>query len=549
MPNYTSNYHLTKPIGTELYDIEVQNSNMDKIDEHLKTVLNVANYAESLSMANSTKIENLTNYGTRQFEASGVLVTHNNFEGMPLNCVTTIAPKQEGSGEPSPDNVRPISGGTSAKLTRCGKNLLEYTSMTVETTTINGVTYTVNSDGSITANGTATSTSILMLTSSDSNPKLRNALLGNQITMSGCPSGGGTNKYVIRLFQHAGENSRVDDAGSGVTTTFVNADLPFNVAIIVWSGVTVSNLVFRPMIRFAADTDASHKPYTDDTFAASFGQTVYGGTMDWTAGVLTVDRALKSFTGSEYWEKSSFTKADRFISPVTGALASSDVICSHGNGGGSIDDLNHCYITASSNFAWNYSAYGSTTVDELRAYLAAQDAAGTPVQVVYKLATPYTIQLAPNEILALAGMNNIWCNAGKTTVSGRTDILWLANDTQRKLANVNRNIMVTSTGTFSAGATIKLNDTLMNRNPVFIDMEHTVASGRVSGDVGSKVMSVSVVNSYNSGLAIKYVTFDVSDDGLTLKIKAIRNITLTSSGIAVSDSSSVSINGVRIITG
>ncbi len=361
------------------------------------------------------------------YSASGEIVQLENYEGMPMDCVTTIDPKQTGSGEPSPDNVRPISGRTSAKLTRCGKNLLEYTSMTVVTTTINGVTYTVNSDGSITANGTATSTSILMLASSDSNPKLRNALLGNQITMSGCPSGGGTNKYVIRLFQHAGENSRVDDAGSGVTTTFVNADLPFNVAIIVWSGVTVSNLVFRPMIRFAADTDASHKPYTGDTFAASFGQTIYGGVLDWATGVLTIDRAMKAFTGSEYCEKSSTTTSDRFISPIKDALSASDVICSHGNGGGDLNDLNHCYITASSNFAWNYSAHGSTTVDEFKAYLAAQNTAGTPVQVVYKLATPTTIQLTPNEIRALSGANNIWCDAGKTAVSGRKDILWLTS--------------------------------------------------------------------------------------------------------------------------
>lgn len=35
MPNYTSNYNLTKPLPTELYDIEVQNGNMDKIDEAL----------------------------------------------------------------------------------------------------------------------------------------------------------------------------------------------------------------------------------------------------------------------------------------------------------------------------------------------------------------------------------------------------------------------------------------------------------------------------------------------------------------------------------
>lgn len=43
MPNYTSNYNLTKPLPTDLYDIEVQNGNMDKIDEALSDVYSTAN--------------------------------------------------------------------------------------------------------------------------------------------------------------------------------------------------------------------------------------------------------------------------------------------------------------------------------------------------------------------------------------------------------------------------------------------------------------------------------------------------------------------------
>lgn len=38
MANYTDNYNLTKPLGSDLYDIEVQNENMDKIDEALADI-------------------------------------------------------------------------------------------------------------------------------------------------------------------------------------------------------------------------------------------------------------------------------------------------------------------------------------------------------------------------------------------------------------------------------------------------------------------------------------------------------------------------------
>lgn len=39
--------------------------------------------------------------------------------------VVNLEPKQAGSGDPSPDNVRPITGWESLPVTRCGKNLID----------------------------------------------------------------------------------------------------------------------------------------------------------------------------------------------------------------------------------------------------------------------------------------------------------------------------------------------------------------------------------------------------------------------------------------
>lgn len=38
MPNYTTNYNLEKPLASEFYDIDVMNSNMDKVDQGLKQI-------------------------------------------------------------------------------------------------------------------------------------------------------------------------------------------------------------------------------------------------------------------------------------------------------------------------------------------------------------------------------------------------------------------------------------------------------------------------------------------------------------------------------
>ena len=46
--------------------------------------------------------------------------------GYPLGCKVSWEPTQEGSGNPSPDNVRPIKGRESVTVERCGENLLKF---------------------------------------------------------------------------------------------------------------------------------------------------------------------------------------------------------------------------------------------------------------------------------------------------------------------------------------------------------------------------------------------------------------------------------------
>ena len=73
-------------------------------------------------------------------------------------------PKQEGSGDPSPTNVRPIHGWAELNLNRCHKNLIKpyYT----EETTLNGVTLTPTTNG-VKAYGTASTEFAVRLSSMD----------------------------------------------------------------------------------------------------------------------------------------------------------------------------------------------------------------------------------------------------------------------------------------------------------------------------------------------------------------------------------------------
>jgi hypothetical protein len=86
------------------------------------------------------------------------------------------------------------------------KNKLKNAASTI---TANGITFTVNTDGTFTANGTATATALLQL-NVFSNLNLQN---GNYI-LSGCPEGGSANTYRLDITRSPG--SSINDIGSGV---------------------------------------------------------------------------------------------------------------------------------------------------------------------------------------------------------------------------------------------------------------------------------------------------------------------------------------------
>ena len=324
-------------------------------------------------------------------------------------------------------NIRPISGFDSMKITRCSKNILPNNS---STQTTNGITFTVNGDGSITANGTATAHTYFVVG--------KPTLAAGSYIINGCPANGSNSKY----FMYADYSGGKSDYGSGGTFTLAETKEVI-ATIAVRSGITVSNLTFYPMIRLASITDATYEPYKGDTYTADFGQTVYGGTLDWNTGVLTVDRALYTFDGSEGvtsggWNNPYSYVLWGFLPDVAncGMSEVADAYCSH-------------YIVRSvanviTNAIAGFGIYDSghlifsspthTTVDAFKSYLAAQYAAGTPVQVCYKLATPTTVQLTPQEIKAIKGINTLYSNAQELTVIGRVDTMYQLSKLAERVA-------------------------------------------------------------------------------------------------------------------
>ena len=66
-------------------------------------------------------------------------------------------------------------------------------------------------------------------------------------------------------------------------------------------------------------------------------------------------------------------------------------------------------------------SHNITTVEQLKAWLAAQDTAGTPVTVYYELQTPTTTQHDPQTIPAVYPTTAICADAGNVAVSYNRD--------------------------------------------------------------------------------------------------------------------------------
>lgn len=157
-------------------------------------------------------------------------------------------------------------------------------------------------------------------------------------------------------------------------------------------------------------------------YIIGFSETVYGGTLDWATGVLTVTWIGHTLTGNEEWQiyvdQTDNSSTLSFFLPQTAMASHRDTAkCSHYIT--QVNELNSFWIE--STVTYGRIKVASTTIDDWKQYLSQQYDAQTPIQIVYEINQPYTIQLTPAQILATSGTNTIYCDTGDVTVTGYED--------------------------------------------------------------------------------------------------------------------------------
>ena len=343
-------------------------------------------------------------------------------DGMPLKeCVISIEPVQSGSGDPSPDNVRPISGWTGANVTRTGKNLLWLedgtdTTMSRRTATALNNVLTVTATGRVASKHFLGGTSTIYGSSKPTFPSGTYTFTQKVISNS--------TEATILLTPHIGlADGTYEMKTVGVPFTvsqpFHMSDIDNSTSVTWANGMSVS---FE--LCLAVGNDTTFESNVKSSLSIPFGSTVYGGSLDVNTGVLTVTYGFVDL-GSLSWISETSTVAGLFrvTSGTWGSLELplpkylGNLICSQYKG---VKVSGYSSVLNGEISVTNSAASPFLRVrDEGKTNLTAEQfqTAVNGVQLVYELATPLTYQLTTaQQLTTLLGLNNIWADTGDTSV-------------------------------------------------------------------------------------------------------------------------------------
>lgn len=348
-----------------------------------------------------------------------------------------INPVQSGEGDPSPDNVRPISGWAAAKITRTGMNLLPFpyvgTVTGPGTYSFSGVTVTVNSDGTMLLNGTA-SANIYMNLTFDSITAVPVPPVGTLLTI-GCEGLVPGITFINGIFTSPDFSTRRGFANLTDVRPIVSGleiadgDYYFRSYIQINNGTVCNNVLIKPFFALGNTPDATFEQYKGEVYEVSFSSagTVYGGYLTYNGDgtwTLTVDHYTMTVTGADITATINLGDVIRanlvYVESGKNATGRNALAISNwlpriaanysGNAMGFyFDTESRVYIKAPNN------AIGITSETSVGDRLALTKAYfdANPLLIVYPLATALSFTLTGPEVMSLLGVNNVWADCGE----------------------------------------------------------------------------------------------------------------------------------------
>lgn len=339
--------------------------------------------------------------------ASGKIATFDNESSKPLRSLkVALSPIQEGSGTPSPDNVRPISGHTEVGAYVTGKNLANADALLDLGT---GVTYS-DEDGYYFPRH---------YDSSGDHPLFVGGERFGQITLSykQKQSTSGTVKGFLRIIYTDGTDDRVPVSGYTANTwrnLSVTSNANKTVQMVRYSyNISGGECWMKDIQVELGNSVTAYEPYDAETYTTDLGRTVYGGVLDVVSGKLEVTWKTRVISASEITQADTTRPANQmYLFDMSAddenrvelgryALVVADRLVR------STSQLPNVGEIADGDIAGDRTKY--------LAMLATTDLATARQQldgmvIAYPLAEPEVYQLTPQQVNAFIGTNNVWAD-------------------------------------------------------------------------------------------------------------------------------------------
>jgi hypothetical protein len=357
-------------------------------------------------------------------EESGNPVVCYPVAGYPLDVTAKWEPVQEGSGTPSHENIRPIKGRDSVKVERCGENLFDIAKVTetnILTKTDRQITLKAgrgyNYDLFVSSEGLTTDVPTNLLDRLPFFPKGTYKISYNT-----------TDPDVSLSIVAVAKDGSVTVITTNIQSAFtLSYGTLISIRCSIIEEVTLSNI----QITIGATAPTTYTPYTGQTNTLTLPETVCDGEVDAVTGdgketwkLATLDGNSTVTTYRENDDTDTY-KGFAVYNAIAGADIHNNAACSHFKRGlaSSQGYYPNTFLAHSNGTLYIRTEIpGITSVETFKAYIAAQYAAGTPVQVGYKLAEPVPFTATGAQALpALAGVNTVLTDANSMTVTGRAD--------------------------------------------------------------------------------------------------------------------------------
>ena len=361
--------------------------------------------------------------------AEPVVVTGQAEKVTDTSGLAELGAKSMGLSVPDPDHPCMITGMEAVELRRIGKNFMPYSP--IHNMTKNGITFTEKADGIIHISGTASANTDGPLLSMAGQSLPPGAYRGIDAP--------GASAHLVVWKKATGENFWY--AVSQIQID--EGDVPQYWYITVQCGVTTDTDVYV-YLQYGKDSPSAGdwEPYRGNTYSLRLPQLIYGGEMDAATGNGSATVYGFMLDGSEGWSELTIegrayfqcilsSDSNRQPSTTSSVDAAKRVQrSSHFTVGNPwAQDIDDCFwVFSTPTLQYPSLRMRSTSnfsnVEELQSYLAAEKAAGTPVTIVYEtIAREAFSAEGASPIPALSGINTLYTDADRLTVSGRADLI------------------------------------------------------------------------------------------------------------------------------